>query len=85
MADPRQVEEKIRAGIAGADVKVQDPMNDGQHLHATVIAEAFEGKLPLQRHRMVYAALGEIFKKELHALQLETLAPSEVNDNSCCD
>ena len=77
MADPKQVEDTIRAGIEGADVTVQDPMNDGQHLQATVIAAAFEGKMPIARHRMVYAALGDAFSTNLHALQLETLTPDE--------
>jgi hypothetical protein len=47
------------------------------HFEAVVVAEAFRGKLPLARHRMVYATLGERMGGEIHALSLRTLTPDE--------
>ena len=65
----------IEAGLPGARVKVQG--EDGVHFEAVVVCEAFAGKLPLARHRMVYATLGEKMGGEIHALQLRTLTPGE--------
>ena len=47
------------------------------HFEATVVSDAFQGKLPLARHRMVYATLGERMGGEIHALALKTLTPAE--------
>ena len=65
----------IEAGLAGARAEVQG--DDGVHFEATVICAAFAGKLPLARHRMVYATLGEKMGGEIHALQLRTVTPAE--------
>ena len=51
--------------------------DDGVHFEATVVAEAFRGKLPLARHRMVYATLGELMGGAIHALALKTVTPDE--------
>lgn len=65
----------IEAGLPGARVEVQG--EDGVHFEALVVSEAFRGKLPLARHRMVYAALGELMGGEIHALALRTQTPEE--------
>ena len=65
----------IEAGLPGARVDVQG--EDGVHFEAQVVSEAFRGKLPLARHRMVYATLGELMGREIHALALTTLTPDQ--------
>lgn len=66
----------IEAGLPGAQVEVRG--EDGVHFEATVVSAAFAGKLPLARHRMVYATLGELMGREIHALQLtKTQTPDE--------
>jgi len=42
-----------------------------------IVTKAFEGKSRIQRHQMVYAALGDKMKAEVHALSMKTLTPSE--------
>ena len=69
------IRELIEQGLPGARAEVSG--EDGVHFEATVVAEAFRGKLPLARHRMVYATLGERMGGEIHALSLRTLAPDE--------
>ena len=44
-------------------------------------SEAFRGKLPLARHRLVYATLGELMGGEIHALALKTLTPEEAGQS----
>jgi len=70
-----QIRQLIEAGLPGARADVQG--DDGVHFEATVVSESFRGKLPLARHRMVYATLGERMGGEIHALALRTLTPDE--------
>lgn len=69
------IQQLIETGLPGAHADVRG--DDGVHFEATVVAEAFRGKLPLSRHRMVYATLGERMGGEIHALALRTLTPDE--------
>ena len=64
-----------KAGLPAARAQVQG--EDGVHFEATVVSEAFRGKLPLARHRMVYATLGDLMGGAIHALQLRTITPDE--------
>ena len=70
-----QIQQLIEAGLPGATAQVEG--DDGVHFEATVVCEAFRGKLPLARHRMVYATLGGRMGGEIHALSLRTLTPDE--------
>ncbi len=69
------IRQLIETGLPGSRAEVQG--EDGVHFEAVVVCAAFAGKLPLARHRMVYATLGEKMGGEIHALQLRTLTPEE--------
>ncbi|WP_066097284.1 BolA family protein [Xanthomonas massiliensis] len=73
--DAETIRELIEAGLPGARAEVSG--EDGVHFEATVVSEAFRGKLPLARHRLVYATLGERMGGEIHALALRTVTPDE--------
>ena len=73
--DSSTVQNLIRQGMPGATVEVIGP--DGVHFEALVVSPAFAGKLPLARHRMVYATLGDLMGGAIHALSLRTLTPEE--------
>ena len=49
----------------------------GGHYHVTIVAEIFEGKSLVQRHQLVYKALGDMMKQQIHALGINALSPSE--------
>jgi BolA protein len=49
----------------------------GGHFSVLIVAKAFIGKSLLQRHRMVYAAVGDLIPKEIHALSIKALGPDE--------
>jgi BolA family transcriptional regulator, general stress-responsive regulator len=51
------------AGHAGA--------REGGHFHVTIIAAAFAGVSPVERHRMVYAAAAELMGRDIHALSID--------------
>jgi len=71
--DSLTIEQMINEGLPGATVTVSG--DDGVHFEARVVAESFRGKSTLQRHRMVYATLGELMGNEIHALGLQTDVP----------
>ena len=75
---PDQVKQDIEAGLACRHLEVE---GDGQHFFATIVSDAFEGKRLIQRHQLVYAALGERMRQEIHALSMKTLTPSEWQTN----
>ena len=47
------------------------------HFDVTVVAAAFEGASRIQRHQMVYDALGDLLETDIHALRIRALTPSE--------
>ncbi|AXK71396.1 BolA family transcriptional regulator [Lysobacter sp. TY2-98] len=71
--NPETIRQLIEQGLPGARADVRG--DDGVHFEATVVSDAFRGKLPLARHRMVYATLGDRMGGEIHALQLKTVTP----------
>lgn len=73
--DADTIARMIEAGLPGAQARVHG--DDGVHFEATVVCAAFAGKLPLARHRMVYATLGELMGGAIHALALKTVTPDE--------
>lgn len=73
--DAATIRDLIQQGLPGARVEVSG--DDGVHFEARVVSDAFAGKLPLARHRLVYATLGERMGGEIHALALKTLTPQE--------
>lgn len=73
--NPAQIQSLIETGLPGSTATVSG--DDGVHFEATVICDAFAGKMPLARHRMVYATLGSLMGNEIHALALKTLTSAE--------
>jgi acid stress-induced BolA-like protein IbaG/YrbA len=73
--DANTIRQLIEQGLPGARVEVRG--DDGVHFEAVVVSEAFAGRPPLARHRMVYATLGDRMGGEIHALALKTLTPDE--------
>ena len=73
--DADTIRNLIETGLPGARAQVQG--DDGVHFEGVVVSAAFAGKLPLARHRMVYATLGELMGGAIHALALKTVTPDE--------
>jgi len=62
---------------AGLDCEVLEVEGDGRHFQALIVSSQFEGLRPVQRHQLVYKALGERMREEVHALSMRTLTPAE--------
>lgn len=74
MIDARDIESYIAEGLPCEHVGVA---GDGAHFEAVVVSAEFRGKSRVQRHQLVYRALGERMREEIHALSMRTLTPEE--------
>lgn len=66
-----QDESGQHAGHAGARP------SGGSHWRLTIVSAAFRGKDAVARHRMVYEALGDLMKRDIHALRIEASPPEQ--------
>ena len=74
MVTPEYVKNSIAAGLECERLEVA---GDGHHFEALIVSRHFEGKRPVQRHQLVYKALGDRMREEIHALSMRTLTPDE--------
>jgi len=74
MVTPEDIKGWIEAGLPGSSVQCE---GDGSHFEAVIVSPAFEGKTLVQKHQLVYAALGDKMKETIHALSMKTLTPAE--------
>ncbi len=77
MVTPEDLRKFIADGLACEHLEVA---GDGRHFEALIVSRQFEGKRLVQRHQLVYAALGERMRGDVHALSMNTLTPEEFED-----
>jgi acid stress-induced BolA-like protein IbaG/YrbA len=76
---PQDIERYISQGLACEHLTVT---GDGAHFEAVIVSPAFDGKRLIARHQLVYAALGDRMRQEIHALSMKTLTPEEFKAQS---
>jgi acid stress-induced BolA-like protein IbaG/YrbA len=74
MVQPEEIEAYIRQGLECDHVRVS---GDGHHFEAVIVSAAFRGKSRVQQHQLVYRALGDRMREEIHALSMQTLTPED--------
>jgi len=78
-----QIRERLQAALAPVELDVVDEghkhaghANAGKgHFHVRIVSPVFAGKAPLQRHRMIYAALEGLMDNGIHALSIDARPP----------
>jgi len=78
--DTSEIERLIEDGIedAEATVRTSHGTEEDDHYAARVVSPAFDGKNLVDRHQLVYDALGEHMTTDIHAIEIETYTPEEV-------
>jgi acid stress-induced BolA-like protein IbaG/YrbA len=71
---PEDIKKYISSGLECDHLEVT---GDGAHFEAMIVSTAFEGKRLIARHQLVYTALGNRMRDEIHALSMKTLTPEE--------
>jgi acid stress-induced BolA-like protein IbaG/YrbA len=74
MVEASSIEESIRAGLPVTHLEVR---GDGAHFEAVIVSPQFAGLTRVRQHQLVYQALGERMREEIHALSMKTLTPDE--------
>jgi acid stress-induced BolA-like protein IbaG/YrbA len=74
MIQPVQIKEYIEQGLQCDHVQVE---GDGHHFEAVIVSPLFRGKSKVQQHQLVYQALGDRMREEIHALSMQTLTPEQ--------
>ncbi len=75
MLSAKQLESYITQHLSCDFIEVRG--DDGTHFEALIVSPAFEGKRMVAQHQLVYAALGDRMKAEIHALSMKTYTPSQ--------
>ncbi|MFC3959895.1 BolA family protein [Halovivax cerinus] len=80
--EPDAVAQLIEENLPDAEATVGRARghHDDDHLAATVVSPAFEGRSLVDQHQLVYDALGEHMTTDIHALELSTYTPDEYDD-----
>ena len=83
----QQIQARLEAAFAPSQLQIKDQSHlhaghagarDGMgHFEVTIVADAFEGKSRIERHRLVYAALGSLMQTDIHALKINAFSPLE--------
>ncbi|MCU0804130.1 MAG: BolA family transcriptional regulator [Burkholderiales bacterium] len=74
MVRPEDIQTYIARGLACEHCEVA---GDGHHFEAVIVSPEFRGKNRVQQHQLVYRALGDRMREEIHALSMQTLTPEE--------
>ena len=77
MMDPQRIKEIIESNLPDCTALVYNDMGDGEHFDAEVVSSAFEGLNLIKQHQLVYGALGDHMKSDIHALALKTFTPEK--------
>ena len=83
-----RIREKLNAAFAPEQLEIGDDSHmhaghasakGGGHFSVAIVSQAFAGKSLIERHRMVYAALGDLMQSEVHALSIKAQTPEETH------
>jgi acid stress-induced BolA-like protein IbaG/YrbA len=74
MVTPEQVRNYIMEGLPCDHVEVT---GDGHHFEAMIVSPAFRNRTRVQQHQIVYRALGDRMREEIHALSMKTFTPED--------
>lgn len=72
---PEDIEQKIISCLPGAKVKAYDLTGGGDHWQVSVEAKQFDGLSMVKQHQLIYSALGDWMKQEIHALAIDAKTP----------
>ena len=71
---PEQLQSYLQSGMQCDHLEVK---GDGHHFEAVIVSALFRGKNKVQQHQIVYKALGDRMREEIHALSMQTLTPED--------
>lgn len=80
MITAEHIKQYIEAALPCDWVQVEG--DDGKHFHATIVSTEFQGMNMVKQHQLVYKALGDKMKQDIHALSMKTFTPAQWSKQS---
>jgi BolA protein len=82
-----EIRHRLEAALSPESLQVEDEghmhighegAKDGRgHFRVLIVSDNFRGKTPIQRHRLIYQALGDLMQTDIHALAIDAYSPEE--------
>ena len=82
-----EIRARLQAALSPESLQVQDEghmhvghegAKDGRgHFRVLVVSDHFRGKTLIQRHRLIYQAMGDLMQTDIHALAIDAWTPDE--------
>ena len=82
MVTVEDIKEWIEQNLDESEVEIS---GDGRHFDAVIVCVGFAGKTRIQQHQMVYGALGDRMKDDIHALSMRTMTPEDRTAETAVD
>lgn len=88
MSTTKKMEQRLHQALAPDSIEIMDESGKhvghegakggGGHYELVIVSPRFSGQSTVARHRMIYAALGDMMTREIHALAIRAFAPNEI-------
>jgi len=88
MDRPNEIRRRLEQALAPESLEIVDDsaqhvghagaQGGGGHYTVTIVSPSFDGHSPVERHRLVYRALGELMGRDIHALRINAYTPNEL-------
>ncbi|MGE4596777.1 MAG: BolA family protein [Methylophilaceae bacterium] len=75
MLSPSEIETIINKNLDCLFIEIKG--DDGTHFEAIIVSDSFVNQSMIKQHQLVYKALGEMMKQEIHALSIKTYTPEQ--------
>ena len=72
-----ELQVKIEDAFPGDEIFLTSPMGDDNHFQLLVVSERFSDKTMVERHQLIYQALGDAMQEAVHALSIKTYTPEQ--------
>lgn len=77
MIEPSQIADLLKKSFPDGQFQINDLTGTKDHFEGVIISGVFEGKNRVEQHRLVYAALGDAMKSQIHAFTFKTYTPQD--------
>ncbi len=72
-----ELRDRLARAFRDEEIHLSSPMEDNYHFQCVIISDKFAGKTMVERHQLVYQALGDAMDEAVHALALNTYTPEQ--------
>ncbi len=72
-----ELQNMLESAFPGGQIHLSSPQGDNNHFQLVVVSDRFDGKSMVEQHQLVYQAVGDAMREDVHALSLKTFTPGQ--------